>query len=76
MKKKQIKINYSSALVRKPLTQDLMRSFPNLEINILRAQVSPNGGWMDVTISGEQDEIKKALDWMTKQGLKIQITGE
>jgi len=75
MPTKEIRIEFPSALVRKPLTQELIRSFPSLIINIHMAQISSNGGWMEVSISGKSLEIDNALDWIDKQGLKIQQAG-
>ena len=75
MEKHKIKINFSSALVRKPLTQELIRSFPGLDINILSAQVSPQGGWIEITMTGENKDVNNAIAWIKKQGVEIRKLG-
>ena len=71
MEEQKIHIVFSSALVRKPITYNLIHLFPDLAVNILRAQVAPESGWMELSLAGDAQVILKAKEWLTEQGLTI-----
>jgi DNA-binding MurR/RpiR family transcriptional regulator len=40
-------------------------------VNILRANVTLDQGWIDIQISGKAPEIEDALSWLREQGVEV-----
>jgi hypothetical protein len=49
----------------------LIRRF-DLTFNILRAEVAPQAGWVDLQLSGSTGAIEGAITWLSGQGIEIQ----
>jgi hypothetical protein len=43
----------------------------HLSINILRAKVDPNEGWLEIEVEGPSDTITTAKAWLVEQGLEV-----
>lgn len=76
MDTKNVHITYTSASARKPITQRLIQEYPSLGINILRAQVSPDSGWIEFQVTGNPVTIEEAVSWLKGQGVQVKILGE
>jgi ABC-type methionine transport system ATPase subunit len=63
-------LNYPPALVSRPVVTGLISKF-QLEVNILRAQVTREEGWLIVEISGDPRQIAAAKEWLVKEGIEI-----
>jgi len=44
----------------------------DIELNIIEASFSMSAGWAILKILGNEKEIKKAFDYLTTRGIKIQ----
>ena len=44
----------------------------NIDVKIIEASFSMSSGWAILKIEGEEDEIKKAFDYLTGKEVKIQ----
>lgn len=44
----------------------------NINVNIIEASFSMSSGWAILKIEGEEEEIKKALDYLASKDIKIQ----
>lgn len=65
-----IRLVYPSTLVNVPVINQLIRNF-DVTVNIVGAQVTGGEGWIDIQISGEDQIIRDALDWLESQGIEI-----
>ena len=63
-------LNYPPALVSRPVVASLISKF-QLEVNILRAQVTREEGWLIVDIRGDPVQIAAAKDWLAKEGIEV-----
>ena len=73
---KKIVLHFSKDIGNKPIIYNLARDF-NLVFNILKAQVSPDQeGLLVMELSGEEKDFKKGIDYLKKEGVKIQPLSE
>ncbi|MBN1438408.1 MAG: NIL domain-containing protein [Anaerolineales bacterium] len=63
-------LNYPPALVSRPVVASLISMF-HLEVNILRAQVTREEGWLIVEIDGDPRQLSAARDWLAKEGIEV-----
>jgi ABC-type methionine transport system ATPase subunit len=62
-------LNYPPALVSRPVVAGLVSNF-DLEVNILRALVTREEGWLIVEIRGDPRQIAAAREWLAKEGIE------
>ena len=71
MTEQVIRLIYPPNLLDVPVINQLIRRY-DLTVNILRAQVTPQEGWVDVQLSGNSAAIEDAMAWLTNQGIEVQ----
>jgi ABC-type methionine transport system ATPase subunit len=64
------RLDYPSELVSRPVVAELVSAY-RLEVNILRAQVSRDEGWLIVEISGDPLQMERARGWLAGAGLLV-----
>ena len=68
---KKIILTFPHKLVDKPIVYHLIKEF-NLTFNILKASITPEEeGVMMIEISGEEENCKKGIEFIKKQGVEI-----
>lgn len=72
MKEPVVRLVYPPDLLRAPVLNQLIQRF-NLTVNILRAQVGAEAGWIELQISGEDDVVDDALNWLRERGIYVQF---
>jgi L-aspartate semialdehyde sulfurtransferase ferredoxin len=65
-----LRLNYPPALVDRPVVAGLVSSF-GLEVNILRARVTREDGWLIVELNGDPRRIADAREWLACEGIEI-----
>lgn len=65
-----LRLNYPPALVSRPVVANLIHTF-GLDVNILRAQVTREEGWLILEVSGDPRKISAATDWLVKEGIEL-----
>lgn len=70
MSTRDVRLEYPPSLLSRPVIQELIRRF-DLTVNILRAQITLEEGWISVQLSGEDSEIERALTWLRAEGLGV-----
>jgi hypothetical protein len=58
-----------------PVINQLIRQYSDLDINILRAEVSPREGWLEVQFVGNAAMIENAIHWLQEQGIEVLTLG-
>ncbi|MBN1667789.1 MAG: hypothetical protein JW862_11900 [Anaerolineales bacterium] len=71
MAEQVIRLVYPPNLLDVPIINQLIRRY-DLTINILRAQVDPQGGWVDVQLSGNPAAIEDAISWLSGRGVQVE----
>lgn len=71
MLKQKIVLRFPPNIVEQPIIYYLIKDF-NLMVNILRADINPKKeGRLMMELSGAEDNYRKAIDWLNKQGLGV-----
>ena len=71
MQDQVVRLIYPPQLLDVPIINQLIRRY-ELTVNILRAQVGPDEGWVDVQLSGPAAAIEDAMTWLSSQGVETQ----
>ena len=72
MQKPIVRLVYPPDLLRVPVLNQLIQRF-DLTVNILRAQVGADAGWIELQIQGSDEEVQKALNWLQERGVYVQL---
>jgi len=56
--------------VSEPWLWQLARDF-DVKVNIVRAQVDPDAGWIEVEMEGSQEDVQRAIAWLHTTGLHV-----
>ncbi len=72
MEDKRIRLLYPPTLVNVPIIHQLIKQF-DITINILRAEINPDQGWVEIQVTGDESVLKKAVDWLNSQGVEVQV---
>jgi ABC-type methionine transport system ATPase subunit len=70
MPTRTLRLNYPAALLRRPILNQVIRDF-QVTVNIVRAQISLEEGWLEIEMTGADDEIDRTLVWLESQGLQV-----
>ena len=65
-----LRLNYPPALVNRPVVAGLVSKF-QLEVNILRAEVTREDGWLIVELCGDPQRLTAAKDWLLREGIEV-----
>ncbi len=73
---RRIKLTFPTNLVTKPLIYEVGHRY-TVVTNIRRAEVRPDVGWVILEMDGEDEEVERALEWMSSEGVRIDpVTGD
>ena len=70
MEESNIRLIYPPTLVNLPVIYQLIRKY-DLAVNILRAHITPEHGWIEVQLSGDSPVIAEALTWLRDLGIDV-----
>ncbi|MEW6102752.1 MAG: NIL domain-containing protein [bacterium] len=70
----KLSLRFPKELIDKPMIYQLSQDF-DVITNIRRANIDKEIGWMVLELSGEMDEIDKAIDDLIKKGVKVDPIG-
>lgn len=62
---------FPTKLVTRPIVWELGKSF-NVVTNIRQASVTDEIGIVSLSLEGEREDIKKAIAWLEKEGVKVE----
>ena len=65
-----IRLVFPPSLQDEPIINRLMRRY-SYTVNILRANVTADQGWIDIRISGKSPEIEDSISWLREQGVEV-----
>jgi ABC-type methionine transport system ATPase subunit len=70
MPSQSVRLVFPPSLQDEPVINRLLRRY-SFTVNILRANVTEEQGWMDLHISGNLTEIEEAKSWLLEQGVEV-----
>jgi ABC-type methionine transport system ATPase subunit len=65
-----IRLVFPPSLQDEPIINRLMKRY-SFTVNILRANVTDEQGWIDIHISGKGPEIEEGISWLREQGVEV-----
>jgi ABC-type methionine transport system ATPase subunit len=71
MSEQVVRLNYPASLLHVPIINQLIRRY-DLTVNLLRAQIGEDTGWLEVQLSGNPLIIEDAITWLKSQGIEVQ----
>ncbi len=70
MLSQSVRLVFPPSLHDEPIINRLIRRY-SFTVNILRANVTSDKGWMDIQILGKAPEIEDSLSWLREQGIDV-----
>ena len=70
MSSQSVRLVFPPNLQDEPIINRLLRQY-SFTVNILRANVTAEQGWMDIQISGKTTEIESSFLWLRDQGIEV-----
>lgn len=72
MKRMKVVLNFPEDIVEDPITYNLISDY-SIQVNILRASISPGKqGMMVVELGGEENQISQGLDYLERVGVQVE----
>ena len=68
-------LTFNEESVVQPIVHNLDQQF-NVVTNILRANISEDGGTAEVEIEGKEGDIEASLTWAISRGVRVEPLGE
>jgi ABC-type methionine transport system ATPase subunit len=70
MTRMRLRLTFPANLVQEPIVYRLVRDF-DIVINIRRADVKADHGWMALELDGEQEALERGVRWLREQGVQV-----
>ena len=70
MAKRRVMLSFSTELLVEPITYNIGQQF-NLVINISRAEVTEDGGWLILELEGKDEDIEAGITWAISRGARV-----
>lgn len=71
MRTDRLELTFPEKLIKKPVLYDLVKAYDVIP-NIRRANVDEKFGWIVLELSGEDEELDKALAHLGELGIEIE----
>jgi len=68
--RKLIELDYPNELLTEPVLSDMIKKYA-VSVNLRRASITKEFGYVQMQIEGEPDVVKKALDELTGKGIAV-----
>ena len=75
MAKRRLTFTFNEEEVAQPILYNLGQQF-NIVTNIRQANVTEDGGWIDVELKGEDQNIEDGVAWAISRGVRVDETAE
>jgi len=69
--KQALSLIFPRTLIKEPVIYRMVKQF-DVVFNLRRAKVDENNGEIVLELEGDEPVLKKAVSWLTAQGLKIE----
>ncbi|SNZ09469.1 NIL domain-containing protein [Persephonella hydrogeniphila] len=66
----KLKLIYPEDKIKEPILSKVCKNF-DVEINIRKANVTENIGWLELELTGDEKQIEEAIKFMESQGIEV-----
>jgi len=66
----KLKLIYPEEKIKEPILSRVCKNF-DVEINIRKANVTENIGWLELELTGDENQIEQAIKFMESQGIEV-----
>ena len=70
MAKRRIRLFFPSHLITEPIVYMMGRQF-EVVTNIRGGEIAADSGWLYLELSGEDEEIDRAIEWTIERGVRV-----
>jgi ABC-type methionine transport system ATPase subunit len=70
MAKRRVRLFFSTRLITEPIVYTMGKNF-EVVTNIRGGEIVSDSGWLYLELSGEDDEIDRAIAWAIEQGVRV-----
>ena len=70
MPSQSVRLVFPPSLHDEPIINRMLRQY-SFTVNILRANVTSEEGWMELQITGSVAEIEESFSWLRQQGIEV-----
>ena len=67
----KVRLVFPETLVREPVISKAVRQF-DIEVNIRRASVEENYGWIICELDGDRDAVESSMRWFEERGVGVE----
>ncbi len=75
MIKERVKLTFPEGLVKEPIITQFIRQF-EVVVNIRRASVEENLGWIICELDAEQEQLEQGVQWLKELGVEVDRLGD
>jgi len=75
MAKRRVTLTFNEEEVAQPIIYNLGQQF-KVATNIRQANVTEDGGWIEVELEGEKQNIEDGITWAISKGVRVDETAE
>ena len=75
MAKRCVTLTFNEEIVAQPIIYNLGQQF-KVATNIRQANVTEDGGWIEVELEGEKQNIEDGIAWAISKGVRVEETAE
>ncbi len=73
MAKRRVTLTFTEEVVAQPIIHNLGQQF-KVVTNIREANITEDGGWIEVELEGEDEDIEAGISWAISRGVRIDET--
>ncbi|HEY87239.1 MAG TPA: FeS-binding protein [Dehalococcoidia bacterium] len=70
MAKRRVTLTFNEEVVTQPIIYNLGQQF-KVATNILQANVTEDGGWIEAELEGETQNIEDGIAWAISRGVRV-----
>ena len=66
----RVRLTFPAHLIQEPIVYRLVKDF-DIVINIRRADVKADYGWMALELDGEEAQLERGVKWLKEKGVQV-----
>ena len=75
MARRRVTLTFNEESVAQPIIYNLGQQF-QVVTNIRRANMTEEGGWIEVELEGKDENIEAGITWAISKGVRVDETAE
>ena len=66
----RVRLTFPPSLIQEPIVYRLVKDF-DIVINIRRADVKADYGWVALELDGEEAQLERGVKWLKEKGVQV-----